>query len=161
MSSIEYPATVTGVKRGLRVIGYTQMRAAEETEQSPALVSMTLTRKAKSQPCLDKLANLIALRLAEVTPAGVPLEDSRDPKRQDPGTLAPKKSRRRPSTITPKAQRKEPYVIRLKRRDIERLQALARVRGLGHTTVAREVLLHGLKMAEVEEALKTDVRITA
>lgn len=59
MSSVEYPATVPGVKRGLKAIGYSQGRAADQTEQSRALVSMVLNRKAKSQPCLDRLAGLI------------------------------------------------------------------------------------------------------
>lgn len=63
--SVEYPATIIGVKRGLRAIGYTQDRSAKETVQSPALVSMVLAKKAKSQPCLDKLAALIAERIAQ------------------------------------------------------------------------------------------------
>ena len=56
----EYPATPSGVKRGLKAIRYSQNRAARETGQSPALVSMVLNRKTLSQPCLDKLAALIA-----------------------------------------------------------------------------------------------------
>jgi hypothetical protein len=58
--SVEYHATIPGVKRGLKAIGYTQSRGALETGQSPALVSMVLAKKVKSQPCLDKLAALIA-----------------------------------------------------------------------------------------------------
>jgi len=58
--STEYVATPASVKRGLRRIQYTQLRAARATEQSPALVSMVLSGKVKSQPCLDKLASLIA-----------------------------------------------------------------------------------------------------
>lgn len=65
MSSVEYPATVTGVKRGLKAIGYSQGRAADETGRSRALVSMVLTKKAKSQPCLDDLAGLINRVLVE------------------------------------------------------------------------------------------------
>jgi hypothetical protein len=65
MSSVEYPATVPGVKRGLKAIGYSQKRGAEETDQSPALVSMVLAKKAKSQPCLDRLAALIASKVME------------------------------------------------------------------------------------------------
>jgi hypothetical protein len=60
MGSIEYPATVAGVKRGLKAIGYSQGRAADETDQSRSLVCMVLSKTAKSQPCLDKLAALIA-----------------------------------------------------------------------------------------------------
>jgi len=58
--STEYPATITGVKRGLKAIGYSQNRGAKETDQSAALVSMVLAKKVKSQPCLNKLAALIA-----------------------------------------------------------------------------------------------------
>lgn len=61
--SIEYPKTVPGIKRGLRAIGYSQSRAATETDQSPALVSMVLAKKARSQPCLDRLYELIAKTL--------------------------------------------------------------------------------------------------
>lgn len=58
--SPEYSATVPGVKRGLKRIGASQNRGASATGQSPALVSMVLNRKMKSQPCLDKLAAFIA-----------------------------------------------------------------------------------------------------
>jgi hypothetical protein len=67
--STEYAPTVAAVKRGLRAIGYTQDRAARETEQSPALVSMVLNRKVKSKPCLQKLAGLIKAKSAEPEPA--------------------------------------------------------------------------------------------
>jgi hypothetical protein len=60
MHSVEYPATVSEVKRGLKAIGYSQRRAAMATAQSTALVSMVLAKKVKSQPCLDRLAGLIA-----------------------------------------------------------------------------------------------------
>jgi hypothetical protein len=61
---VEYAATTSGVKRGLRAAGLSQRRAALATSQSPALVSMVLAKKAKSQPCLDKLAALIARTMA-------------------------------------------------------------------------------------------------
>ena len=67
--STEYVPTRSSVKRGLRSIGYTQRRAARETEQSPALVSMVLAGKAKSEPCLLKLAELIARITAGAAPA--------------------------------------------------------------------------------------------
>ncbi len=54
---------------------------------------------------------------------------------------------------------KEPYLIRLEPRDIERLRALAARRGLPHSTNARLLLLHALRMAEVEDAMRDDVRI--
>ena len=57
--STEYPATITGVKRGLRAAGCSQNRAAAATSQSPALVSMVLSGQAKSAPCLQKLAEYI------------------------------------------------------------------------------------------------------
>ena len=56
----ESPTTPAGIKRALRAAGYSQRRAALETGQSPALVSMVLARKVKSRPCLDKLAAIIA-----------------------------------------------------------------------------------------------------
>lgn len=55
----ECKPTAGQVKRGLRRIGYSQARAARETEQSQALVSMVLNCQMKSQPCLAKLAALI------------------------------------------------------------------------------------------------------
>lgn len=67
--STEYPATIAGVKRGLRAIGCSQNRAAVETRQSPALVSMVLSKKAKSDPCLKKLAGYINAKLAELETA--------------------------------------------------------------------------------------------
>lgn len=66
--STEYPATILGVKRGLRAIDCSQNRAAQKTEQSPALVSMVLSKKAKSQPCLDKLAAFINAQIATAPP---------------------------------------------------------------------------------------------
>lgn len=63
--STEYAPTVRQVKRGLQSISYTQDRAARETGQSAALVSMVLAKKVKSRPCLEKLAALIA-RVGEV-----------------------------------------------------------------------------------------------
>jgi hypothetical protein len=57
--STEYRATIAQVKRGLQRIGSSQNRAARATAQSAALVSMVLSRKVKSQPCLDKLAAFI------------------------------------------------------------------------------------------------------
>jgi hypothetical protein len=69
MRSVEYPATIPGVKRGLKAISYSQGRGADETAQSRALVSMVLNRKAKSQPCLDKLAALINRVVATVSEA--------------------------------------------------------------------------------------------
>jgi len=63
-NSVEYPATRSGVKRGLRALDCSQNRAALDTEQSPALVSMVLSKKAKSQPCLDKLAAYINRQIA-------------------------------------------------------------------------------------------------
>ena len=57
--SVEYVATPAGVKRGLQRIRYTQLAAARAIGQSPALVSMVLRSKVKSQRCLDKLAELI------------------------------------------------------------------------------------------------------
>lgn len=62
--STEYPATIAGVKRGLRALACSQNRAALDTEQSPALVSMVLSKKARSQPCLDRLAAYINRQLA-------------------------------------------------------------------------------------------------
>jgi hypothetical protein len=59
MDSIEYPATVAGVKRGLKAKACSQGRAADDTGQSRSLVSMVLSRKATSQPCLDKLAAFV------------------------------------------------------------------------------------------------------
>jgi hypothetical protein len=47
------------VKTGLVELGITQDRAARKTRQSPALVSMVLSGKARSQPCLRKLSRLI------------------------------------------------------------------------------------------------------
>jgi len=76
--SVEYPATRTGVKRGLRARKVSQNRAAIETAQSPALVSMVLSGKARSQPCLDKLAAFINRGLRTDTP-GPMLPASRDP----------------------------------------------------------------------------------
>lgn len=65
----EYPATVPGVKRGLKVARCSQRKAALGTDQSPALVSMVLSRQMKSQPCLDKLAAFInALVVSEQKP---------------------------------------------------------------------------------------------
>ena len=61
----KYPATPAGVKRGLKRAKLTQARAASETFQSPALVSLVLNKKVVSQPCLNKLADLIARTLAE------------------------------------------------------------------------------------------------
>jgi len=71
MHLAEYPATIPGVKRGLKDIGYSQRRAAIATGQSTALVSMVLSRKIKSQPCLDKLSTLINLVCAKPEPTGV------------------------------------------------------------------------------------------
>lgn len=65
-NSVEYPSTRGGVKRGLRTLKCSQNRAAAATGQSPALVSMVLSKKAKSQPCLDKLAAYIHAKLAEL-----------------------------------------------------------------------------------------------
>jgi len=62
-TSTEYPATVSGVKRGLRALEMTQGAAAEQIEKSPAMVSMVLAKKAKSQPVLDLLAALIRREL--------------------------------------------------------------------------------------------------
>ena len=59
-----YPATVSGVRLGLKAIGCTQTEGARQTQQSEALVSMVLTKKARSQPCLDKLAAYINAQLA-------------------------------------------------------------------------------------------------
>lgn len=56
---------------------------------------------------------------------------------------------------------KEPYVLRLEPRDIERLKALAGRRGLAHSTNARVLLLHALRMAEIEDAMRDDRRYTA
>jgi predicted transcriptional regulator len=58
-NSIEPTATPARVTRGLRQIRYTQLAAARAIGQSPALVSMVLRGKVKSQRCLDKLAQLI------------------------------------------------------------------------------------------------------
>ena len=69
--STEYPATIPGVKRGLRALECSQNRAAIDTGQSPALVSMVLGKKAKSQPCLDKLAAYINGRIAAAAPASL------------------------------------------------------------------------------------------
>lgn len=57
--STEYVATPAGVKRSLKRIGYTQLAASRAIGQSPALVSMVLRGKVKSQRCLDKLDALI------------------------------------------------------------------------------------------------------
>jgi len=54
---------------------------------------------------------------------------------------------------------KEPYLIRLEPRDIARLRAIAMRRGLAHSTNARLLLLHALRMAELEDAMKDDRRI--
>lgn len=43
-----------------------QNRAAQATGQSPALVSMVLNRRIKSQPCLDKLAAFITVELTTI-----------------------------------------------------------------------------------------------
>ena len=59
------------------------------------------------------------------------------------------------------AESRGPYPLRLKATEIERLKDFALRRGLGHTTFARECLLTGLKMAQVEEMAKDDTRITA
>jgi transcriptional regulator with XRE-family HTH domain len=61
--STEYPATVSGVKRGLRALGLTQSEAAERIGKSPAMVSMVLAKKAKSDPLLKMLAALIQREL--------------------------------------------------------------------------------------------------
>lgn len=61
----EYPATVPGVKRGLKVARCSQRRAALGTDQSPSLVSMVLSRQMKSQPCLDKLAAFVNALMVE------------------------------------------------------------------------------------------------
>lgn len=63
--SVEYAATVPGVKRGLKAARLSQRKAALATDQSPALVSMVLSKNATSQPCLDKLAALIKKTLVE------------------------------------------------------------------------------------------------
>jgi transcriptional regulator with XRE-family HTH domain len=47
------------IRRELQRLGVSQARAAKATGQSPALVSMVLRGKIKSQPCLDRLRNLI------------------------------------------------------------------------------------------------------
>ena len=57
--STESIATPAQMRRGLRRIGMTQLAAARAIGQSPALVSMVLRSKVKSQRCLDKLAALI------------------------------------------------------------------------------------------------------
>jgi hypothetical protein len=66
--STEYLATPARVKPGLRRIHYTQLAAARAIGQSPALVSMVLRGRVKSQRCLDKLAALIASVENGVTP---------------------------------------------------------------------------------------------
>ena len=67
-NSVEYPPTRSGVKRGLRAIKCSQNRAAAATGQSPAIVSMVLNGKAKSQPCLAKLAAYINSQIAATVP---------------------------------------------------------------------------------------------
>lgn len=47
------------VKAALEELEITQDRAARRTRQSPALVSMVLGGKARSEPCLRKLSRLI------------------------------------------------------------------------------------------------------
>lgn len=59
MGSVEYSATVSGVKRGLKAKRCSQKQAALATGNSPALVSMVLAKKARSQPCLDELARYL------------------------------------------------------------------------------------------------------
>ncbi len=58
--SAKYPATRTGVKRGLRVLRISQALGAKAIGKSEALVSLVLAGKVVSQPCLDKLAAYIA-----------------------------------------------------------------------------------------------------
>jgi hypothetical protein len=87
--SIEYPKTPAGIKTGLRAIGYSQYRAARETEQSPALVSMVLAKKAKSRPCLQKLAALIAAKLKEAPERISVSRRPRGQRRADYSTPAP------------------------------------------------------------------------
>jgi hypothetical protein len=68
---------------------------------------------------------------------------------------------RKPSVaLYPEPETKEPYVLRLEPRDIARLKELGRQRGLGHSTNARLLLLHALRMAEIEDAMKMDRRMT-
>lgn len=47
------------VKTALTELGITQERAAKRTRQSTGLVSMVLSGKARSAPCLRKLSRLI------------------------------------------------------------------------------------------------------
>ena len=61
-TSIEYPKTPGQVKRELKKLGISQIKAAEAIGKSPAMVSMTLSGSAKSQPILDALKALIAER---------------------------------------------------------------------------------------------------
>jgi hypothetical protein len=63
--SAKYPATPSGVKRGLKSAKLSQRRAALATDQSPSLVCMVLKGDVKSQPCLDKIAALINKTLVE------------------------------------------------------------------------------------------------
>ena len=56
---------------------------------------------------------------------------------------------------------KEPYMLRLKPSEIARVRALALARGVGHTTLAREFFLRGMRMAQLEELEKGDTRVTA
>ena len=64
--SIEYPATIDGVKDVLRALDCSQNRTAADTNQSPALVSMVLSGKAKSDPCLKRLAKYINRRIRKL-----------------------------------------------------------------------------------------------
>lgn len=54
--SAKYPATVLGVKRGLKALKRSQRQGARATGRSVALVSLVLSKKVTSQPCLDDLA---------------------------------------------------------------------------------------------------------
>lgn len=54
-----------------------------------------------------------------------------------------------------------PYPIRLKPSEIDKVKARARERGIGPTTLAREFLLTGMSMDEVQEAMKEHRRVTA
>lgn len=57
-SLAKYPATVAGVKRGLRQLRRSQNQAAAAVGKSPGLVSQVLgpSHMTKSQPLLDALA---------------------------------------------------------------------------------------------------------
>jgi hypothetical protein len=57
--SVEYPKTPGHIKRRLRALRVTQSQAALAIGKSPAMVSMVLNRKAKSQPILDQLGAFI------------------------------------------------------------------------------------------------------